>query len=445
MFGVLIGRLWTPRGPLQLLSAMLLVLLPTLVIRVGHPALCAHWLLLCAIWLYLRGERGTLQPLSWHAALGLVSGLTHPYLAVMVLGILSALALKDCLGAIGPGRARLRLRASAGFATAAALVTTGWWASGLLDVSRTGDLTSEGLTRYAMNLLSPVAPNGWSTVLPDFWVAPRDQWNEGFQYLGLGAVLLVATASLLLFRAFRELPWGRLWPLMVISLVCAIYALSSRVAFGNHVLFDYTTPDLNRYAFFRASGRFFWPMGYFVLASAIALVVTRLSARSSLAVMSLACIVQLVDLRGVLIERYVANRSEYFHAHRLPLTSRVWTAALPHYEHLVLYPPQQCGVAPTSFEWPAYLASLHGLTINAGEVARSQVEVRDTYCRSLEGTLASGRVTDNTIYVVERTRVELFRVRALVPLVCGEVDRLTLCVTARSAQRWQSQALPWPL
>ena len=37
--GVLIARIWTSRPVLQLLSAAMFVLMPTLLIRVGHPSL----------------------------------------------------------------------------------------------------------------------------------------------------------------------------------------------------------------------------------------------------------------------------------------------------------------------------------------------------------------------------------------------------------------------
>jgi hypothetical protein len=115
VFGVLIARIWTTRWSLQLLSAAMFVLMPTLLIRVGHPALCAHFLLLWALWLYFRGDRNQVQPFLQCAALGLTAGLMHPYLAVMVLAILGALMVKDVSGVFGSDRWRLRLRAVAGW------------------------------------------------------------------------------------------------------------------------------------------------------------------------------------------------------------------------------------------------------------------------------------------------------------------------------------------
>lgn len=428
VFGVLLARLWTPRCSLQLLSATLFVLMPTLLARVGHPALCAHWVILWALWLYLRGEKGSVQPASVQAALGLTAGLIHPYLAVMVLPMLGALAVKDVLAASGPMRPRTGRRAIGGFVCATVLVAAGWWASGLFTVSDVDNLASEGLGRYSMQLLSPMTPRGWSTLLPEATAAPGDDHNEGFQYFGFGSLFLVGVAVLLAPRRFRALPWRQLWPLLVVAVVFALYALSPRGL------------DVDRFALFRASARFFWPAAYLALSSAIAIAVTRLPWLVSFAVLFTACVLQVADLRTVHLQRHVANRSQYFHAHRLPLTSPVWQMALPQYRHMVLYPPQQCGRAPASFEWPAYLAGLSGLTINAGETARHDAARRNSYCQSLEATLTSGQLSDDTFYIVERSRLQLLRARSRVPLICSELDGLPICVTARSYERWRSHA-----
>lgn len=114
--------------------------------------------------------------------------------------------------------------------------------------------------------------------------------------------------------------------------------------------------------------------------------------------------------------------------------------ALPHYKHIVLYPPEQCGRAPATFEWPAYLAGLYGLTINAGEAARYDADEREAYCRSLDAKLLNGDTADDTLFIVERSRVELLRARSPGPIVCGEVDNLPVCVSRRSYERWGSDA-----
>src|SRR5262245_50756649 len=181
---------------------------------------------------------------------------------------------------------------SAGVATMAA-----WWAAGLFSVAGAESLATEGLGHYSMNLLSPISPTGgWSRMLPEWPRATSGQDYEGFQYLGLGGLGLLIAAAVLALRpplrvasgdaAPHDLPrWGRLLPLLVAALAMAMYALSPRVTVGSVVLFDLTGPITERLAVFRATGRFFWPLGYLLLTLAIAAVVTR--ARPSRAVLIL--------------------------------------------------------------------------------------------------------------------------------------------------------------
>ncbi len=92
--GALAARLvsrWSPSVVVQALGATLFVLMPTLLARVGHAALCAHWLILWAMLLATRAAGfppGRRFPLAQWAALGLVAGMTQPYLAAMVLPVL---------------------------------------------------------------------------------------------------------------------------------------------------------------------------------------------------------------------------------------------------------------------------------------------------------------------------------------------------------------------
>lgn len=430
VFGVLITRLWTPNRLLQLLGAACFVLMPTLLIRVGHPSLCAHWLLLWALWLYLRGEPGTTQPITAQAALGLLAGLMHPYLAVMALAILSALAVKDASS-----------RAVRGLASAVAAVLVGWWLAGLFSVSGAENLASDGLAYYSLNLLSPITPSGWSTLLPELPIGSPGQTYEGFQYFGAGVIALVALAAILALRERRALPWRLLWPLLAATLVCAGYALSPRVTLGNWVVLDVSSVELSRFALFRATGRFFWPFAYLVLASSLALVLTRLPGRVSAIVLAAAVVLQVVDLSGAHGERRVTSRSDAFLTWQNPLPSPAWHQALPHYDHLVLYPPRQCASAPIGFEAPAYLAGLHRVSINSAEVARFDERARSAYCNDLERQLAEGIVDERTMYLMNPANAQRLKSVARTPLVCGVIDVVTVCVTSASYEPWRAAAV----
>ena len=183
----------------------LFVLLPTLLIRVGHAALCAHWLILWALLVATRDPSTRFRPLGW-AALGLTAGMVQPYLAAMVLAVLGATAV-----APGPTPWPRRLTA---LGTALAATVTGWWISGLFLLSGGSSLAAGGLGYYSMNLLAFVSPGDWSSFLPALPIASDGQAYEGFQYLGLGILLVLAAA--LAIAARDRTPQGparepRLW------------------------------------------------------------------------------------------------------------------------------------------------------------------------------------------------------------------------------------------
>jgi hypothetical protein len=425
VFGVLITRIWTRDALSQLFGAALVVTIPTLLIRVGHPALCAHFILLWALWLYLRRDRERAL-LTQHGALGLGAGLLHPYLAAMALPVLAARAVRD----------RHR-RAPAALAVACAACVAGWWAAGLFTVSGAENLASEGLGYYSMNLLGPITPSGWSTFLPAVAVATPGQVYEGFQYFGFGLLLLAALALLLAAIDLRALPWTDILPIGVVCLLFAIYALSPRVTLADRVLFDWSSPELEQWALFRATGRFFWPMAYLLIAGSIGIIAARLRPAVTAALLAAALAIQLADLRTPHADRRLTSRSDAFHVWANALPSPVWHQLLPFYKHIVIAPPRQCGSAPIGFESPAYLAGLHGLTINSAEVARFDEAKRRRYCARIAAEILTGTVDDQSLYILDTAQAAALKAAARRPVACGTIDAAYVCVTAESYAPWR--------
>lgn len=425
-FGALIARLYTRNALLQAASAALFVLVPTLLIRVGHPALMAHFAMLWALWLYLGSDRQRPASTMAQVCLGLTVGLTHPYLAAMTLALLATLPLRD-----------RSLRAFAAFAAATLATVTTWWMAGFISVSNTTDLSAGGLGLYSMNLLAPITPLGWSTILPEWPIAHEFQAYEGFQYLGVGFIALLVVALAVTLATRKPTHWSFAIPLLSMCLLCAIYALSPRITLGDRILIDWTSPAIDRLAFFRASGRFFWPMTYLLLASAIAVVVSRLRLGTALAILVVAVALQALDQRAAHAERRATSRSEGFHTWPRQLVSRAWHDVLPHYKHLLLVPASQCGGAPLEHEELAYLAGLHGLTINSGLGARWDESARRRYCGTLDVVISSGTIEDDAIYIVSPAYEARLRAPGRQPVVCGAIDAARVCVTAASYEAWR--------
>ena len=416
----------------QWLGALLFVLLPTLLIRVGHAALCAHWLILWALLMATRPGPRRFAPPGW-AMLGLVAGLVQPYLAAMVLGVLAGAALTS------DGAAIPRRLAALGAALAATLA--GWWTSGLFLLSGGGSLAAGGLGYYSMNLLSFVSPEEWSAVLPRLPWATTGQPYEGFQYLGLGLLLLLALAIALRLttrshRGTRVVSPG----VLVTCLVMTAFAVSPVVTFGGRVLVNLDGPWAAPFALFRSSGRFAWPLVYLGITWMVVTVARALPARPAIAVLGLAVAVQAVDLHGAHVLRHDAARDPGFHTWLDPFDDPRWQVIAPAYTHLALVPPPQCGDSPVPYEAAIGLTAGHGLTINAGVVARRDEQARARYCEALDQALDTATLADDTLYVVSPQSAPVVAATGGDGVRCGEVDGVWICSSAAAHARWSDRA-----
>jgi len=440
LFGAWLMSQWTTRTWAQVSAAALFVMMPVLLIRIGHPSLCAQWLLLWVLVIAAREANRRFRAVEW-AGLGLVAGLLHPYLAVMSLALLA--------GIVATPVAIPWMRRTTALGAAVLATVTAWWVSGLFSVSGAESMATEGLGYYSMNLLGPITPAGWSLALPELPHATPGQTFEGFQYMGFGVLLLLACAALVVLarigraRQAGAAPpaWGFGAPLLIMAAAMAVFALSPRVTLGSAVLFDATGPWTDRLAVFRATGRFFWPLAYLATAWALSVLALRLPSRVTLSILLSLVILQAVDLHGAHEERRRSARDPGFYAWSDPMASAAWQRILPGYDHLVLYPPPQCGPPPMPFEPAAYHAGLYGLTINTGGAARPDEAARLAYCHDLGEQLKAGRLEDDSLYIVLPSELDAVRQAATSPAVCGFVDQVPLCVTAASYQRWRDLAV----
>ena len=280
------------RGAMQgrfeaaLLAAVLALLSMAWLWRVGHLNLMGQFVILAAIGLALRMLAGTVR-FGWIKAAGLLAAgvLFHPYLFVMSAMVLAA----------APAEATLAWRWRAIqqwccwlLACAAPLVLFR-----LLSGDLGGGTTGFGL--FSMNLLSPVWPQmsgvfGSGLPLLD---ATGGQ-GEGFNYLGAGVLFLLAAAGVALAASRQALrvPRGLLLSLLGLSVV----ALSNRIYAGHSLLLDLgAEPWEKLFAPVRASGRFFWPVGYALMIGGAVVVAKRLPRPGSVIVFAAAALLQFAD------------------------------------------------------------------------------------------------------------------------------------------------------
>jgi hypothetical protein len=430
VFGsVLIGA-WTKDPVIRTLAGCLFVLVPTLLGRLAHPALCSHWVLLWALWLTMRdppleGAR------AWrhHGGVALASGLLHPYLAVMVLGILAALAARRVLVS---GRVTM-IESGGQFISAAIAVVAGWWASGLLIIASPQDLETDGLGKFSMNLLGLVNPGPRSRLMPELpWTSAEQHW-EGFHYLGLGLLVLCGVA---LIRAVTRGLAIRLpsVPLLVVLTGLALYSLSPRITFGDRVLLDWL-PYVGESSTFRASARFFWPVTYALVATTLGFLAASLSRRLVTALFIGAIALQAIELQPWYVSLYYGFRNPAFLGASLPQPSHEWDELLPHFERIRMYSPQFCrGPVPVPMPFVAYLAGLHGLGLNDGFAARMDDDKMAAECERLRTEFTAGVVDGKTVYLLAEPFLKDFQLQPGT-VTCGAIDGVSVCVSRASAER----------
>ncbi len=267
-----VAAVWALRGAREgrLLPALGVALaaasMPAFIGRFGHAALCGHALLLLGLGFYLRLVRRP-TPGRWlgAGALQVLALLVHPYLAAMTLALLGAVPATRLL------RGQAFWGAAIATGAAAAAVAGTMAAFGYLGAQGEG-----GYGMFAMNLLSPVWPAGswvvgwpWS---PQLDATGHGGW-EGYNWLGLGLLgALVAGVALRPLEALRMA--GRHAGLLVVMAGLAALAVSFQVGFGARIVLD-LGPAPGFLEQFRASGRFFWPVGYALLLGAMVLLARR--------------------------------------------------------------------------------------------------------------------------------------------------------------------------
>jgi hypothetical protein len=419
IFGALLVGVLRPSLGEHLVGVLILVSSPVLLNRVGHPALASHWLLLAGLWLYF--AKGSF--LGWWLLVATAS-LVHPYVAAMVLGIAGAAHLERFVeGGLAPARAALRL---------AILVLTclaGWWTAGLL-LEGAAPGSEGGVGFYSMNLLAPFGPMGTSAFLPDLPVATEGQY-EGYNYLGVGVILLGIGAAVTLLRhpPSREIV-RRTAPLAFVCGLFTLIAISPTVTFGRRTIL--ALPDLSygMLNVFRATGRFFWPANYLIVFGVIAALIGRYRDRTAVSILALGLAIQAADLSRVYANYRQVRGDPGWFALSMPLRDARWSELASRADHLTMVPPSLCG-PPAGPEVPlALLAGRHGLTLNAGFASRLDLVAVARSCESQRRELASGLVRARTLYVVHDDLLGAFRAAAAGTVECAELDGQNACIKA---------------
>lgn len=406
-----------------LLSLTLLLLsFPAWIQRMGHISLMSQWIVVFAIALTLRSARlGRLSGFGWCGLL-FAAFLINLYLFTMaalvfVADLLRSLRLCHWKSALGwPLAIGLLLGATA--------LCTLWPIPGSTGAPDTG------FGVYSMNLLAPLTGS-------QFFSLPRhtqEQFFEGYNYLGLGgltiiagALIGVATRSAASGPAAMRHPLFELWAIL---LLVAIYALSNRVYLGQGLVFTWSAPDWAKpiTGQLRASGRFFWLVGYALLIFSVISVYRRLPRVMAASLLVAATCLQFVDLWPDLSKIRTLEPKPGAQV----IDDGAWERALAGQpQTLYFYPKFKCGQHSDFFVTLLPVmryASEHGLNINTGYIAR-----HNPPC-GLEADEIAASDPTKSVYLFVSAEYSFERINTLFPanwpLHCQPLDFATLCHVA---------------
>ena len=438
-FGARIAALATKDRAARALAGALFTTAPVLAHRLAHEALCAHWIVLAMIETALRPNsdaRDSGRALMQAAIVLVFAAGVHPTILAMAVPLAIVTAWRH-----GRPATRPKALAIAAMATGPAAV---WIAFGTL--APRVERATAGFGHFSANVLSLVDPldKDRSALLPRL---PHGSGQyEGFGYLGLGALTLAAVAVFVEVRRrrsgaaaasdevgrARELPRAGAWlAVAIVVILCAVYALSSRVMVGNVVVADLSSiyrPFRAITDAFRSSGRFVWPLHYFVVSASV-VAVLRLRVAQARTALVVAVALQLLDAH------HVDGRNTFTLGAPPETPSAAWRLARGDYARLVLDPPEiETNVAPCpqdrhtsgSFVPFAQIARSEHLTFNSGQAARVDESGIATYCADLARARAEGRFDPQSVYVFPSGGNEA-------GLTCHDLDGRRVCVRADRA------------
>ncbi len=182
-------ELFSVKGMIQLIGALIIVFNPVLLHRSIHPALCSHWLIIGSIWVYFLDPKKytPLRLLTYQGIFFIVGGLINPYFSIIGAGFFAATAWR-----IWQFDKTLSFGKTV-FAGAIAFITlvVSWYIVGFFSFNNPADLGVSGAYGlYAFNLNSLYNSGGWSSFFSGF---PMVSWHqyESFMYLGVGMIVLI--------------------------------------------------------------------------------------------------------------------------------------------------------------------------------------------------------------------------------------------------------------
>ena len=364
------------------------------------PALTGHWVLLFALFLGLTKDV-VKNKLLWLFII-ILSCLINFYFMIMVLGtysILRMLALKLNKQEI--------FYFVKDFLIVFILLILTLYVTGYFEI-RIADTMALGFARDKLNLLSIFDSNNldgsdWSLFLPDIKLTIGEE-GEGFNFLGIGQILLLFSAIFLFFdkknqKNLKKIKANKkIKGLIITSIFFTLWALSTKISFGSY---DIINIPLNKYIYgllsvVRPTGRLFWIVSYFLLILSLIIVFRCFSQKVSVSIIVALLLIQIVDT-----SQAIKQRIDFFNPidkTRHP-KDLLWGKLFTNFKTLKTTYPKNYSTHFTTF---AYLTEFYNIKkTNLVKLARiDRKDIADARYE-LYKQLTNKNLSEDTVYIIE--------------------------------------------
>ena len=174
--------------------------------------------------------------------------------------------------------------------------------------------------------------------MPDIYLSLQEE-AEGFNYLGLGQILMVLFAlvvflikrndsNILLIKKNNQIKY-----LIIISILLTFWALSNKISFGSYTLIEI---PVHKYLYgmlsmFKNTGRMFWIVNYFIIILSIIVIFKCFKEKNSIAIITIFLLIQVSDIS--------AGIKNYFNPFRITeknnlLKDQIWDNLFDEYKVL---------------------------------------------------------------------------------------------------------------
>ena len=401
VFGYLLMRLLSNKKIVLLAGTLFFLFSPIVFVRGDdHIALTAHWLILASLWLYFKPvDRGQVAGVNraW-LIIVLIAALVHPYLAVMVLGLAVAGLIKQKIQ-----NKQTFIQVGCYITCFMCMTILMWYLIGFFQFPSIEDYAGHGLGKFSMNLHSLVNPMNTSSIFGSFPVVSHSQW-EGYSYLGAGMLVMGVLCCILWAverkRIIVHLSIDHDWPILVLLGIFFMLALSPNISIGSSFVFSYQLPDILAKVFnvFQSSGRFVWPIYYFLFFLIINFTVNNLRGRIVPYVLLLAASIQVYDLTPIL--KCQLSRHLDFETR---LKSIFWQDAIKISKNIITVPPfKKSLIHKDDYIDFSLLVAQHGGSLSTGYLARVSEEMKINAWEKISNELMSEELGETTLYIFDK-------------------------------------------